>query len=487
VSAACDHWPWHGGPCTDASRKVDRDMIRRYFTPGPGRRARQGALIVLMSVLAVILATTACSTSARTSTPASKATPTAATQAHNALYVITTNSAPSGPTSATVSALSLSDGTQLWQNKLSAQSVSEVSGGSRLYLATVTLQPGTPEQGIPPTPQGVLQAVNASTGATLWSHTPSSGLEEPLAASSDIVFAVDLSFTNPQSPPTQTLRALRGSDGTTLWSDAQRGMLGSNATVGEGALYVISGANPTVTSPTPPYSLLALNTGTGMPLWHLTLPGHPTENAAPILSSGVLYVPVENDTSSGSTLIILAVRASDGTALWHTTPVAGTTTGLVVSGGTVCYYLQPNSPTGSIVALHAADGSPSWQVPTSGNGPFPLVADGTAIYALAWSTTKTQSSFSATTTLLAFDAGTGRSLLSKPFPSLPVQAMYGLGSSPQPEVVSGVLFAIGQAVPTAPGAPGSGSIAVALNTRDASLVWQHQISGNVVQAIFAAP
>jgi outer membrane protein assembly factor BamB len=423
----------------------------------------------------------ACGTSSTTTaTPAATATPTTTAQAHSALYVIATNQGLAGPTSATVSALGLSDGTQLWQDQLSAQSVTAALGGGTLYLATV-------QQSSSAAPQGMFEAVNASTGASLWRHTPASGLEEPLAANGDVVFVVDFSFPTPQAPPMETLKALRASDGTTLWSAAQSGMLGSNATIGDGALYIISAANPTATSPTPTSSLLALDTSTGMPLWHMVLPGSGTGNTAPILSNGVLYLSAENDTSSGPTIAVLAVRASDGTVLWHTTPVAGTITGLVVGGGTVCYALQPNGPTGSIVALHAADGNLSWQVPVQGNGPPPLAADSSAIYALTTTTSKTPSTFAVTTTLLAFDASSGRSLLSKPFPSLPVQAMYGQGSSPQPAVAGGVLYVVGQVVATGPGAPSSGGIAVALGTHDASLVWQHAIAGNVEQVIFVAP
>ncbi|MGO8946216.1 MAG: hypothetical protein ACLQUY_00845 [Ktedonobacterales bacterium] len=58
--------------------------------------------------------------------------------------------------------------------------------------------------------------------------------------------------------------------------------------------------------------------------------------------------------------------------------------------------------------------------------------------------------------------------------------------APQPAVVGGVLYVIGQVVATAPGTPGSGSIAVGLNTHDASLVWQHEIAGNVEQVVFGA-
>jgi hypothetical protein len=86
-----------------------------------------------------LLVTVGCGTSAKTSTRTGTSTPTAA-PALNALYVISSNLTPSGPTSATVSALGLSNGTQLWQHTLSAQSVSAVSGGRTLYLATVMVQ-----------------------------------------------------------------------------------------------------------------------------------------------------------------------------------------------------------------------------------------------------------------------------------------------------------------------------------------------------------
>jgi outer membrane protein assembly factor BamB len=457
-------------------------MLRREFTPGPGSRVGHRPLIILIGALTLLLAATACGSSAKSTPPAATATPTAPAQAPSALYAIATTFGSAGPTGVTVSALGLGNGTPLWQGQFNASDISAAGGGGTLYLDKGQL-------GNSATSQSTLEAVNASSGAELWHHPPTAGFGEPLAASNTTAFAFVVSLANPQAQPTEALTALRASDGTTLWSaplsDALSGI--PMWTLGSGALYVV--ASPTPTSPTQTFTMFAFNTSTGAELWHVSLQGAPTGHNTLLLSNGTLYFGEDTSTPSGAMAVVQAVRASDGATLWHTAPVAGFINDLVVSGGTVCYsYSLGNGPGGAIVALHASDGSPSWQVPVQGNGEPSLAADGSAIYAVTSTTSKTTSMFGVTTTLLVFDASSGRSLLHQPFPSLPVQAQFAQGSGPQPKVVGGVLYVVGQAVSTGPGtSPTSQSIVVALNTHDGSLAWQRQIPGYIGQVVFAAP
>jgi outer membrane protein assembly factor BamB len=451
-------------------------MLRSGLSSGLRLRARRGALVILIAALTLLLAATACGASPTITTPTATSTP----QEHGALYVIAGNQGPAGPASATVYALGLSDGKLLWHNsQLSGVVGTAALGGGTLYVGSVQRIGSGPSQ-------GTFAALNASTGALLWHHTPSAGFELPLAANGDAVFADEFAFLNTQAPPMQTLQALRASDGTPLWSAAQNGSVNSLATVGNGALYLVTSSGATATSTTPPtYGLLALDTGTGKPLWHLALQG-PMNAPTPVLSGGVLYLSEEHFQGVGLASI-LAVRASDGTVLWHT-PLVGKVPsgGVVVSDGTVCY-----SSGGGIVALHAADGSLSWQTSTQfSNGPVSLASsDNSTIYALHTTTTKSQSGVSVATTLLAFDASSGKSLLTHPFPSLPIQAEFENGV--QPQVAGGVLYVVGIGVPTQENTttaqPQTISIVLALNASDGSLKWDRTLNGAAEQVLFVAP
>jgi hypothetical protein len=428
-------------------------------------------LTILALALIVALAVAGCGASGTVHTTPTP-TPVPVNPGHGVFYAFIANQGPTGPTSTDINALTLGGGTQIWHQQMSGGGAGAALGGGILYLGTVqTAGPTTP-------PTGTLQAFNANTGAPLWHVAPPSGEDVPVAANSDAVFAFAFSFGNPPSIPTLALTALRASDGTALWSANLGQAVGGPSTVialGDGALYLVTMSLPTSGTPGPGQSVLsAVATSTGKMLWNVPLSGPLTSSL--ILSGGTLYLAVQ-DSNDGGTNAILAVQASDGKLLWSKAPPTATTVfGIAATSQTVCYsYGQLNGPGGGIVVLHAADGGPIWQTQIPGGGPVPFTADSSAVYALE--STKSAAPTLATT-LNVFDANTGKVLLSKPFPTLPVAANFQTGTPLQ--VVNGVLYVVGSGFSpsTATQQPPAISIILAFNTHDGSVLWQHQFNGS---------
>lgn len=448
-------------------------------------RLRPWARRSIVALLAIggLLAATACDTNSTTTLHATTSTPQ---QVHGALYVFATNQGPTGPAGTDVYALDLSAGKLLWHSPRSGTEAGAAIGGGTLYLGTA--QAGSA------LPQGALETLNASTGMSGWQKMQSPGIYVPLAASSDAVFTDAFTFVNSQGPPRESVQALRASDGAPLWSFAvgQPGAAATSptATLGDGALYLVTASEATATfKALPTYTLLALDTGTGKPLWRLALQSSLPVFTAPVLSNGVLYLSEQYFPGAGPgsppSSFILAVRVRDGAVLWRSTPL-GASGSVVVSGGMVYYsYGLMDGPGGGIVALRAADGSSSWQATTQSGGPVPLAAGDGVLYTA-------EQSKSATAVVLklhAYDASTGRTIFERPFPSLPIQPDLGPGSPLQ--VVAGSIYLVVTGVSAQTGTlatpPQPVSIVLALNASDGSLKWGRTLLGAAGPSYFVVP
>jgi outer membrane protein assembly factor BamB len=411
-------------------------------------------------------------------------------QPSGALYLVASNQSVNGSLTSDLYALGLTDGKQRWHVQVPGAGTAAL-GGTTLYVGVVQVGNSGPTG-------STIEALNAATGATLWQRPQPTGVVEPIGAHGDAVFAEVITFTSAGGAPSTAIEALRASDGTPVWTAAQGGASIPGTAVGDTALYVVTGSLATATSTTPPaFTLRAFDTATGKPLWHLALQGAPAGPSGLVLSNGVLYLAEQIVSNSGKTVgatsPLLAVRASDGAVLWqNASPAASIVGSLVVSGGTVCYsYGQVTSQDGGLVALRAADGHLSWQAATQAPGSVALAADASSIYALESTTTKSPTSASVQTTLLAFDATSGAARPPHLFPSLPVQA--DLETQTRPQVVDGVLYVVGTSVPTSPGGPGPAtpaaapvSVVLAVRAQDGSLIWDHTVTGNIEPLLFIA-
>jgi outer membrane protein assembly factor BamB len=402
--------------------------------------------------------------------------PVPITPPHGLLYAFAAADAvTSGGFNTDVHAVNLSDGTPVWQTQVSGRGVAALGGGT-LYLGPYEGETGT------------LQAWNANTGAPLWRVTSPSGYELPVAATSDTMFVEAVTEPIKYGPPEIMLTALHARDGTPMWT-VDLGLQPSEpaaTTLGDGTLYLATTTLRGAGTPGPSQpGLTAVDTGSGKILWHTLLSGTAEAPLAPVLSDGVLYMAA-SDSSGQFGRAVLAVRASDGMLLWSkAAPAATEITGFVVTGGMVCYSYGGTNVPGGIVVLHASDGSLSWQSSTPGTSAFAgvsaaITADGSKLYALE----PTSIASTAMTRLHVFDVSTGKSLLLQSFPRLPIQVTFGWSAPLQ--VVSGVLYVVGTRLSTNSAATGV-SIAVALNTYDASLVWQHQFNGIAQPNFLVAP
>src|SRR5579859_5991010 len=367
--------------------------------------------LAFLALVFALLAIFACGTRTRIAmTPTHTTVPGG--QQPGVLYAFGANQGPNGPTSTDIYALSLGDGKQLWHTQVSGGGGSAAISGGTLYLGTTqATTPTTP-------PNGLLQAINAGTGALFWHRTRLSSVVLPLAANSDAVFALSLTYSDSEKvPPTSTLMALSARDGTPLWTASLgNGLIGtSSATLGDGALYTVALALAPSATPGPPQAvLMAVDTHTGKLLWRTPLHSPAPPFGAPVLGDGALYFSEQYDTAPGQQTppasVIQAIRASDGAVLWSKALAAGVAAGgVVATGGMVCYsFGTENAPAGGIVALHAADGSVGWQTSIPSGGPVPLAADTSAVYALE----SANAGPTLAATLTAVDVNSGKTLLS---------------------------------------------------------------------------
>jgi outer membrane protein assembly factor BamB len=220
--------------------------------------------------------------------------------------------------------LRATDGSQLWQYTAPTPFYSTVANGMVYVL----------------TQEGQLFALRASSGSRSWAYT-SSTPAEPLSP----VVADGMVFLGLQDGDMDVVRA---ETGALLWRyrpHVPALVLFPQPFVANGVAYV----------PTQDGHLFALRASTGSPVWSR---GLHVSNFPPFLFlvGGVIYV----ETPDGGN--IAALRASDGSVLWH---YQGGEVGLVsvTVAQSVVYLAFPGrpGPIGSITALRASDGSTLWR------------------------------------------------------------------------------------------------------------------------------
>jgi outer membrane protein assembly factor BamB len=115
----------------------------------------------------------------------------------------------------------------------------------------------------------VVEALNASTGAVLWSYPTGNTIEGPPAVANGVVYI---------GSDDNNLYALNANTGTLLWTYTTGGFVTSAPAVANGVVYVGSDDN----------KLYALNASTGALLWSYTTGG--SVESSPAIANGVLYV-----------------------------------------------------------------------------------------------------------------------------------------------------------------------------------------------------
>jgi outer membrane protein assembly factor BamB len=186
---------------------------------------------------------------------------------------------------------------------------------------------------------GILHALNASTGATLWNFNTGNIVVSSPAVANGIVYIGSYDGN---------LYALSAATGTKLWSFATQGAISfSSPTVANGVVYI--GSND--------HSVYALNASTGEKLWSYAT-GDAVE-ASPAVANGAVYVPSDDGN-------VYALNASTGAKLWNYTvgPGAGEsymTSSPSVANGVV--YVGSGLDS-SLHALDAGTGTRLWSYST---------------------------------------------------------------------------------------------------------------------------
>ena len=224
---------------------------------------------------------------------------------------------------------------------------------------------------------GNIYALNASTGAKLWSFTPG-GAAAPTftVASGGVVYVGSID---------DSVYALNTSTGAKLWNVAVGGFPWSSA-VANGVVYVGTGSS----LGTGPGTVYALNANTGALLWKFATGG--TVRSSPTVANGVVYIASNDGT-------LYALNASTGAKLWNFTSGDSVGSSPAVANGAV-YVASMNN---YVYALNATTGTDLWTFDTGNNPSSPTVANG-VVYVGA-------SNF-----LYALNAGTGAKLWSYSVP-----------------------------------------------------------------------
>ena len=392
----------------------------------------------------------------------------------------------------TVGALGLRDGARHWSSLVPGMADAAAVGGGIVYV-------GEGSQGRPLPDEIPMQALSEAGGTLLWQSRFPASAASPLAVSGPLVLVQIDGIVPPPTPlplpnapeptpapppPPNAIMALGSANGAPLWRLDVPGGIAQWAGVSNGVLYVVvSGLDPS--SPLGG-DLTAIDVRDGHVRWQVPLQSPLIPTSDPIESGGVLYFSEQYcDCRALIPSTMLAVRASDGRVLWQmTAPDGAVTTGVVVTGGMVSYsYTLAHGPGGGIVALHASDGSPAWQVSWSSVAPDGFAGGGGVLYAIA----EASSGASSGLAVASFDAQTGALLFDRPVPRLPVQ-LDGTPGEGTLQEAGGTLYFVSPAMPVQTGATAQlVSVALALRASDGSLTWARALDGNVERSFFVVP
>jgi outer membrane protein assembly factor BamB len=349
-------------------------------------------------------------TSSRSAPPVSQVTPTATPivspwwSGHNVDLTIVDGVAYVGSQDGIVSALRTSNGSVLWRYSTGGSSeLPEVAGGV-VYVAT-SVDKGA----------GHVYALRASDGALSWRYT----------AGSDLFMSTVVNGVVYAGSGESTVFALRASDGSLLWQDKLTGPIDGMVTVVDGVVYAISShemvyalrgsdgsllwqyrlaghaiASPMIGNGVAYIGLeegmvYALQADTGSLLWRFTPPGGAFE--PPLVIDGVVFVGISepnpdmasaahagyalqisnrsvpgeaNKPSKSGIASVYALRAGDGSVLWHDKLNNGGMdndgTWLMVADGKVYVGTNVNAYAGYVYALQTSNGALLWRYTTEG-------------------------------------------------------------------------------------------------------------------------
>lgn len=272
-----------------------------------------------------------------------------------------------------LTALRASDGALLWRYTAKGQVAVSLAVNGIVYLLDTNIDQGP----------DYLEALRASDGTLLW-RTPSYDYLP--------VVVNNVLYITSQAG----LSALQASDGTLLWRYALVGTGFAGPTILDGVLYTVAfkySPDAPISTPTAGYarlvtapinwkmpfkqggpsSLYALRASNGTVLWHYHTPGDKNTGMGVLaVAGGLIYIDTTADPNKNS---ISALRASNGSLLWTHASDAPSNWAVVGQGVT---YITLSS--GVVSALQARDGKELWRYAISGNVYSSPVLDGSTLF-----------------------------------------------------------------------------------------------------------
>jgi outer membrane protein assembly factor BamB len=235
--------------------------------------------------------------------------------------------------------------------------------GTRTYYSSPTVANGVVYVG---SMDENLYALNASTGALLWTYPAVSAVSSSPAVANGVVYF---------GSEDENLYALNASTGALLWKYTTGSAIESSPAVVDGVVYVGSEDG----------KLYAFNASTGVPVW--VYPTGVLVYSSPAVANGVVYFGSCGDYNQGT---LFALNARTGAVLWTYTGegciidnAPAVANGVVYVGSVDDNLYALNATTGALQWTYATN---YWDLssPTVANGV--VYVDSDALYALNAST-----------------------------------------------------------------------------------------------------
>jgi outer membrane protein assembly factor BamB len=179
-----------------------------------------------------------------------------------------------------------------------------------------------------------IYALNASTGVKQWSFAAGNVVISSPAVANGVVYI---------GSDDHNMYALNASTGTKLWSYATGSFVESSPAVVNGVVYFGSHDG----------NIYALNANTGAKLWSYTTGG--PIFPSPVVANGVVYITGNANTINGA-YNVYALNASTGVLLWSYANDAGDSSPAVANG-----MVYIGSADGYVHALNASTGAQVWR------------------------------------------------------------------------------------------------------------------------------
>ena len=225
-------------------------------------------------------------------------------------------------------ALRASDGTLLWRYKAS---------GSNEQLSLPLVANGVAYVGVEDAQNAYLEALNTRDGTLLWHRKVGKQYVAPVLAKG-VIYAGTRGLVS----------AWRASDGLLLWQ-YHIGSCTGVPTVTDGVVYALADNG----------YVYALRATTGTPLWSYKIGDRAFSGSAPIVTSSILYAGVFTGFSSTEESYIYALSIKDGHVIWRY-KVGWIVIQTLAYGNGAIYFVSVSKIPNVLYALRARNGTVLW-------------------------------------------------------------------------------------------------------------------------------